>query len=47
MGRTRRANTKLISMAPGMIANAVSASRQFRETSNPTAITSRNVEMAG
>ena len=34
MGRMRRAKAKLISMAPGMMARAVSASRQFSVNSN-------------
>ena len=47
MGRIRRAKTKLISIAPGMIASAINASRQFSVNRMPTAMTSRMIEMAG
>ncbi len=39
--------TKLISITPGMIASAVSASRQFSVIRTPTAMSSRMTEMAG
>ena len=47
MGRMRRAKTKLISIAPGMIASAINANRQFSVNSTPTAMTSRISEMDG
>ena len=43
----RRADAKLMSIAPGMIAIAVSASRQFSAISTPIAISSRMIEIAG
>ena len=43
----RRAKTKLISIAPGMIASAMNASRQFSVNSTPTAMTRRMTESAG
>ena len=47
MGRTRRANTKLMSIAPGMTAIAIIASRQFSVSSTPIAMNSRMNEMDG
>ena len=47
MGRTRRAKTKLISITPGMMARAVSASRQFSASSTTTAMSRRMSERAG
>ena len=43
----RRANTKLISIAPGMTSIAISASRQFSVSRTPIAMNSRMTEIAG
>ena len=47
MGLTRRAKVRLISITPGMMARAISASRQFSASSTATAMTSRTAEMVG
>ena len=47
MGRTRRANTKLMTMIPGMMASAVTASRQFSVKRITTAISRRTTEIEG
>src|SRR5437763_28761 len=43
----RRADAKLMNMAPGMTTIAVSASRQFRVSSTPIAMTRRMTARAG
>ena len=43
----RRENVKLMSIAPGMIASAVNARRQFNVISMLTAITRRMIEIEG
>ena len=47
MGRMRRANTKLMSIAPGMTSIAIIARRQFSASSTPIAMNSRMNEMVG
>ena len=47
MGRTRRETVKLIRMAPGMTARAVTANRQFRKNRIVTAMTSRRAASPG
>ena len=47
MGRIRRAATKLISIAIGTAASAVTASRQFSTNRIPSATASRMMETAG
>ena len=47
MGRTRLAKMKLISITPGMMARAASASRQFSAVSTTTAMTSRMTDTDG
>ncbi len=47
MGRMRRRTAKLISITPGMIARAISASRQLSSIRMPTAMSRRMIETAG